>query len=340
MSYKIVHTLNIPGKDLGETLLGSLDVDLVKGLWGTEEEFIEHCHDADAIVGDISRKPFSRRVIESLEKCRIIAGAALGFESIDMASACEKTIAVTNVPDYCLDEVSGRAIAHMLALAYKITVIDRAVKEKQMNMVGDMNAMLEVVRPVFRIRGQTLGLIGCSKIGTAVAMKAKGLGMRIIACDPLVFEGVLNSLGIELVDMDTLLRESDFVSLHIPFMPSTKGLMGYEQFKKMKRTAYFINTSRGGCVDEPALIRALQEGLIAGAGLDVTEKEPTEKGNPLLKMDNVLLTGHSGWYSTEAEYELFTKPTAQVVMTLEGKWPTYGLNPQIRDAWLKKWGKK
>ena len=337
MSYKIVHTLNIPGKDLGEDLLESMDVTLVKGLWGTEEELIEHCRDADAIVGDIARKPFNRKVIESFEKCRIIAGAVLGYDSIDIAAASEKDIAVTNVPDYCLDEVSGRAVALMLALAYKIVTIDKAIKEKQLNMVGNMNEMLQLIQPVFRMRGQTLGLIGCSKIGTAMALKAIGLGMKVIAYDPGIFDGALSSIGIEPASMDAVLTRSDFISLHIPFMPSTKGLIGYEQFKKMKKTAYIINTARGGVIDEEAMIRALQEGLIAGAGLDVTVKEPIEKDNPLLLMDNVVMSGHSGWYSTEAEYELFRKPTAQVVMALEGRWPLYGLNPYIKERWLKKW---
>jgi len=329
--------MNIPGKDLGEELLKPLDVVLVKGLWGTEEELIEHCHDADAIVGDIARKPFNRKVIESLDHCRLIAGAVLGYDSVDLAAASERDIAVTNVPDYCLDEVSGRAVALMMALAYKVVMIDKAVREKQLNMVGDMNAMLDLIQPVFRLRGQTLGLVGCSKIGTAVALKAIGMGLRVIAYDPGIFDGALESIGIKPVSMETVLKESDFVSLHVPFLPSTKNLMGYDQFKKMKKTAYLINTARGGIVDEPALIRALQEGLIAGAGLDVTVSEPIEIDNPLLSMNNVILTGHTGWYSTDAEHELFRKPTAQVVMALEGKWPIYGLNPYIRDKWLKKW---
>lgn len=339
MSFKVVHTLNILGKDLGEKLLEPLGATLVKGLWQTEEEFIEHCKDADAIVGDISRKPFSRRVIEQLDKCSIIAGVGLGYEAIDITAASEQGIVVTNVPDYCLDEVSGRAIAMMLALAYKIPQVDKAVKEQQVNMVSSMNAMLEVIQPVFRLRGQTLGLIGCSKIGTATAFKAKGLGMRVIAYDPYVFGGVLETYGIEPVDMDTLLKESDFVSLHIPFTPETKHLIGHEQFRQMKCTCYFINSARGGCVDEAALVQALQDGQIAGAGLDVTAKEPIEKDNPLIKMNNVILTGHSGWYSVDAEYELFIKPMAQVALALQGNWPTYALNPQIKGEWFSQWGR-
>ena len=338
MSFKIVHTLNIPGKDLGERFLESLDVELIKGLWQTEDEFISNAGDADAVLGDIIRKPFTRRVIEHLSKCRIIAGVGLGFEAIDLEAATEHGIVVTNVPDYCLDEVSGRAIALMLALGYKILRIDEAVKERQINMAKNMNSMLEVASPIFRIRGQTLGVIGISKIGTATALKAKGLGMRVIAYDPYVFGGVMESLGVEPVDMDTLLKESDFVSLHVPFMPETKGLIGYKEFKKMKPTCYFINTSRGGCVDEPGLVRALQEEVIAGAGLDVTVDEPMAIDNPLMKMPNVILTGHSAWYSTNSEAELFAKPMSQVALALKGKWPLYAINPEVKRDWLDKWG--
>ena len=336
MSYKVVNASFTPGKKGGEDLLTPLDVNYVKGNWQTEDDLIANCSDADAIIAYISRQPFSRRVIEKLSKCMIIAGSALGFESIDLEAASEHGIAVTNVPDYCLDEVSGRAIALMLALSYKIIPIDKLVKEKQVGFFG----MLETVAPIFRTRGQTLGLIGCSKIGTATALKAKGLGMRVIAYDPYLFGGYLKTIGIEPVDLDTLLKESDFISLHVPATPETKNLMSYEQFKKMKRTAYIINTSRGVVINETDLIKALQEKLIAGAGLDVIVKEPVEKDNPLIAMPNVILTGHSGWYSVEAQAELASKPFSQVVMALEKKWPLYAVNPQIRKTWLEKWGKK
>jgi D-3-phosphoglycerate dehydrogenase len=125
--------------------------------------------------------------------------------------------------------------------------------------------------------------------------------------------------------------------LHVPATPDTKNLMGYERFSQMKTTAYIINTSRGSVIDELGLIKALQEGLIAGAGLDVTAIEPIEKENPLINMPNVILTGHSGWYSQEAEAELFYKPMLQVAMALEGKWPSFAINPLVKERWLKKW---
>jgi len=340
MSFKVVHTLAIPGKDLGEKLLEKMNVKLVKGMWQTEDDFITQCKDADAIIGDIARKPFTRKVMSQLGHCRILAGANLGYDAMDLVAATDCNIVVTNVPDYCLDEVSGRTIALILALGYKIVQANDAVKKEQRSMVPNMGVMLEVIAPIFRLRGQTLGLVGCSKIGTAAALKAKGLGMRVIAYDPYVFGGALESMGIEPVDMDTVLKESDFISLHVPATPETKGMIGYEQLKKMKPSAYIINTSRGVVIDEAALIQALKEKVIAGAGLDVTVKEPIEKDNPLISMPNVILTGHSGWYSKQAEAELFYKPMLQVVMALEGKWPTFAINPQVKSKWLEKWGKK
>lgn len=337
MGFKVVHTLAVPGKDLAEGVLQDLDVELVKGLWQTEDELIAECADADAVIGDIARKPFTRRVMEQWRHCRILAGVNLGYDAMDLAAATDSTIVVTNVPDYCLDEVSGRAIALIMALGYKIVQANSAVKTEQRSMAPNMNVMLEVISPVHRMRGQTLGIIGCSKIGTATALKAKGLGLRVIAYDPFVFGGVLESLGIEPTDMETLLKESDFVSLHVPATPETKNLLGYEQLSQMKRTAYVINTSRGSVIDEPGLIKALQAGLIAGAGLDVTALEPIEKDNPLINMPNVILTGHSGWYSQEAEAELFYKPMLQVAMALKGRWPTFATNPLVKERWLEKW---
>lgn len=342
MSFKIVNTLNIPGKSQGEEKLKSADIEYIKGMWNTEEELIANCAGADAVMGDLIRKPFVRKVIESFSpNCRILAGIGLGFDKVDLEAATEKGIVVTNVPDYCLDEVSGRAIALMLALAYKIIPLNEGVKAGKLADANSPNPVQKIMGPVYRTRGLTLGLIGCSKIGTATALKARGLGMRVIAYDPYLFDGALESLGIEPVDMETLLKESDFVSMHVPSNAETKGLLGYEQLKKMKKTAFVINTARGAVIDEPALVKALQEGLIAGAGLDVTVKEPVDTTNPLTQMPNVILTGHSAWFSLDADGELFfKKPISQVLLALKGQWPPYAINPQVRKKWLEKWAKK
>ena len=340
MSFKVVHTYALPGVDHGDELLKSLDATLVKGVWSTEDEIMSNTRGADVVIGAVSRQPFNRRVLRTMTNCRILAGIAIGFDAVDLKAATEYGIAVTNVPDYCLDEVSGLAIGFMLALGHKMFQIDRAVRQRQINFTGSRQAAEEVGYPMFRMREQILGIVGLGKIGTAMALKARGLGMRVIAYDPYVLDGVMESRGVEPVDLETLLRESDFISLHTPLTPETHNMISYEEFKNMKPTCYFINTARGGCVDEPALIRALQDGLIAGAGIDVTVEEPIGADNPLITMPNVILTGHSAFYSTTSDKELFYKPMTQAVMALKGEWPTYGLNLEIRQGWLEKWARE
>jgi len=338
MTFKIVHTYAVPGVDHGEALIKTLDARLIKGIWPTEDDIISNTRDADAVIGVVAKQPFTRRVLETLKNCRIIAGIAIGFDAVDLAAATELGIAVTNVPDYCLDEVSGLTIGLMLSLGHKIPQIDRAVRERQINFTGGGNAIKEIGYPMYRMSEQTLGIVGMGKIGTATALKGKGLGMRVIAYDPYVLDGVMESHGVHPVDFNTLLKESDFISLHTPLTPETEGMIGEKAFKEMKPTCYFINTARGRCVDEPSLIRALEEGLISGAGIDVTVEEPIGAHNPLLKMPNVILTGHSAYYSTAAYEELFYKPMPQVVAALKGEWPLYGLNLEIKERWLRKWG--
>jgi D-3-phosphoglycerate dehydrogenase len=341
MGFKVVHMFPLPGVDLGEKLLEPLEATFVKGMWRTEEEIIHNAADADAILGVASFQPYNRRVLGALSRCRIVASIGIGYEQADLEAATEHGIVVTNVPDYCLDEVSGLAIGFMLALGHKILQIDRAVREKQANIILQREeALMEFAYPMFRMRDQTLGIVGLGKIGTATALKARGLGMRVIAYDPYVLGAIMESRGVQPVDLDGLLRESDFISLHTPLTPETSKMIGYKEFKKMKPTCYFINTARGGCVDQEGLIRALKEGLIAGAGIDVTVDEPIASDNELLLMQNVILTGHSAWYSTTSEWELYYKPMTQVVMALEGKWPLYALNVEVQKKWLDRWGKK
>jgi D-3-phosphoglycerate dehydrogenase len=340
MTFEVVHTFPLEGVDLGEKLLASLDVSFLKGMWRTEDEIIKNARDADALIGVVSIHPFSRRVLGALSMCRIIGGIGIGYDTTDLEAATEYGIVVTNVPDYCMDEVSGLAIGLMLSLGHKIPQIDKAVRERQINLTMDRKALVEVAYPMFRMRDQTLGIIGFGKIGTATALKAKGLGIKVIAYDPYVLGAVMETHGVNPVDIETLLQESDFISLHTPLNQETRNLIGHEEFKKMKPTSYLINTARGGCVDQESLIRALREGRIAGAGIDVTVDEPIAATNPLIKMANVILTGHSAFYSVTSELEVYVKPMTQVVMALRGEWPTYAVNPEVKKKWMGKWVKK
>jgi D-3-phosphoglycerate dehydrogenase len=344
MSFKVVNAAKIPGLDMGEKLLESLDATLANGFWRTEDELISNTADADAVICTAPLQPFTRRVLGELAKCRILASFGLGYDRVDLAAANEYGIVVTNTPGYCIDEVSDTAVALMLALGRKLFQLDKAVKERQVRFVPfDRKAIEEIAKPpVLRMRNQTIGIIGLGSIGTATALKAKGLGMRVIGYDPYILGGVLASRGIEPVGLDTLLKDSDFVVIHALVTEETRGMLGYEEFKKMKPNSYLINTSRGDILDQPALVRALQEGLIAGAGLDVTVDEPVAPDNPLLKMLNVIFTGHSAWYSAVADSgpEFWYKPMEQVILALKGEWPPYAVNPQAKGRWKEKWGKK
>jgi D-3-phosphoglycerate dehydrogenase / 2-oxoglutarate reductase len=339
VSFKVVNVFRIPEVDFGHELLEPLNATLQSGWWMSEQEIIDHASDADAVIGVVSVQPFNRRLLTALTKCRVIAGIGIGYDKTDLEAATELGIAVTNVPDYCLDEVSGLAIGYMLALGHKLLQIDRAVRERRIVFTVDKKSLDEIASPMFRMRDQTLGIVGLGKIGTVTSLKARGLGMRVIAYDPYVLGPVMESRGVTPVDLETLLRESDFVSIHTPLTIETSKMFGYEQFQKMKRTAYFINTARGGCMDQPGLIHALKEGLIAGAGIDVTLDEPMDPDNPLLTMANVILTGHSAWYSVTSEADLYRRPVTQVVQALKGKLPVYTVNTEVKKKWLSRWAK-
>lgn len=338
MGFKVVNVFRVPDVDFGEELLTPLGVELINGVWRKEEEILRQCQDADAVIGVVSVQPFTRRLLAALPRCRVIAGIGIGYDQTDVEAATEMGIAVTNVPDYCLDEVSGLAIAMMLALGHRMLEIDRAVRERRVVFNTDKKALDAIASPMFRMRDQTLGIVGLGKIGTATALKAKGLGMRVIGCDPYVLNPVMESRGVIPVDFDTLLGESDFISIHTPLNAETKEMFGTAQFAKMKPTAYFINTARGGCMDQQALIEALRDKRIAGAGIDVTIEEPIAADNPLLEMSNVILTGHSAWYSVTSELDLYRRPMTQVLQALQGAFPAYAVNPGVKAQWLARWG--
>ncbi|MBW2027479.1 MAG: C-terminal binding protein [Deltaproteobacteria bacterium] len=341
MTFKVVNTFVIPEIDYGDSLLDSVDADIERGLWTAEEDLISHCQDADAIICTSPAQEWSEKVLDSLVRCRIIATTSIGYDRIPLEPATERAIAVTNIPDYCVDEVSSQAIALMMALARKLFPLDRDVRERQTHFTpGNREAVRDILHPILRTRDQVLGIIGFGKIGTAVALKAKGIGMRVIAYDPYVFGAVMQTHGVQPVDLDTLLRDSDIISINANLTSETRHMIDEEAFKKMKPTCYLVNTARGGIVDQDALIRALQEGMIAGAGLDVLAVEPVPAQDPLLRMPNVILTGHSAWYSTasDSEAEYWHKAMGQVIMALKGRFPTYTVNPEVKKEWLTKWG--
>ena len=281
-----------------------------------EEDLIRACKEADGLVNQYSL--LTRRVFENLPKCKVVARYGVGVDSVDLRAATDLGIVVANVPNYCVDEVANQTIAMMLALMRKVAFFDQKVKSGQWDFRQG--------RPIHRLKGKTMGLVGSGRIGLEAAKRIAAFGVNVIAFDPYIKKA---PEGVELKDLDTVLKESDFVSIHCPLNDSTRHLIGEREFKKMEKKPFLINTSRGPIIDEKALIQALREGLISGAGLDVLENEPPDSQNPLLKMDNVILSPHIGYYSEESISELKRRTAEGVSSVLLGKWPKSVVNPEV-----------
>ena len=326
MVFKVVMTTD-SGRNLdGASALERVGATLQTIPCPTEAALISHCHDAHAVLVG-ANEPYSAHVIASLENCKVISRMGIGFNNIDVAAATRKEIPVSLVPDYCVEEVSDHALAFMLTFNRRLPALYEAVRAGEWR--PGSAALASVRRPIHRLAGQTLGIIGIGRIGQALARKAKCLGLRIIAFDPYVDPQAMADLGYELVDLDTLFRESDYVSLHAALTAETKHLIDETSLAKMKSNAVIINNARGGLIDEAALYRAISDGRIAGAGIDVTDPEPIHPDSPLLQLKNVLVTGHSSFYSVEATNELYEKAIDAVVQALTGHMPRYLANPEL-----------
>ena len=295
---------------------GRVGADLILAQVQEVKDLIRACREADGLLNQYAL--LTRRVLENLPKCRVIARYGVGVDSVDLKAATDFGIIIANVPDYCIDEVANQTISMILTLIRKTAFFDRKVKS------GQWDFHLGI--PIYRTRGKTMGLIGCGKIGLEVAKRISAFGVRVIAFDPYIEKA---HEGIELKDLDTVLKESDFISVHCPLNESTRHLIGDEAFKKIEKKPILINTSRGPIIDEKALIQALKEGIISGAGLDVLEKEPPDPQNPLLKMDNVILSPHVSFYSVESISELKRRTAENVSAVLLGKWPKSVVNREV-----------
>lgn len=308
-----------PSLEPERAVLAPLGVELRPQQCRSEEEIIALAHDADAILNCYAK--MTARVIEGLKRCRIIARYGIGVDNVDLAAATKAGILVTNVPDYCIDEVSDHALALLLALARHIAAADRAVKSGAWNVVAHAG--------IRRLRGQTLGLLGFGKIAKALALKAQPLGMKVLVCDPYLDAAVIAHHGAEAVSFDKLLAEADAVSIHVPLSPETRNLIGQRELARMKPTAFLINTSRGGIVDEQALAVALKENRLGGAALDVLSVEPPPPDHPLRQAPNIILTPHLAFYSKESVIELQTKAAEEVARALKGEPPRSPVNPEV-----------
>ena len=302
--------------DEERAVLGPTGAELVLEHARTEEELIAACRGADALLVQYGR--MTARVIDSLDRCRGIVRYGVGVDQVDIPAATRRGIWVCNVPDYGTDEVSDHAVTLILAGARKLVPMANAVQAGH----WDVNQF----KPIFRLRGRTLGVIGLGRIGSMVAAKAQGFGIRVIACDPYRSAAYFAERRVEGVDLDTLLAEADFVSVNAPLTDETRHLIGERELRLMKPTALVVNTARGGLVDGAALARALRDGRIAGAALDVAEQEPIPPDDPLRGLDHCLLTPHAAWYSEEASRALKAMAAEEVARILQGQPPRCPLN--------------
>jgi D-3-phosphoglycerate dehydrogenase len=280
------------------------------------DDIVAVAKDADAVL--VTYAKLTRDVLMQLTRCKAIGRFGLGVDNIDLVTAKEKGIAVNYVPDYCIREVSDHAMALLLALIRKIPLSNKLVQSGRWEMPA--------VVPIRRVEGTVLGLIGFGHIPRLVAPKAQAFGIKVIAHDPYAKPEVFKAAGVEGVDFDTLLKTSDYVSVHAPLLPATRGLMNAAAFAKMKKGAYVVNTARGPLIDEPALIAALDAGQIGGAGLDVVAAEPLAKDSPLLGRDNVIISPHTAFYSIEALEELQSKCASDVARVLSGEKAVYPIS--------------
>jgi D-3-phosphoglycerate dehydrogenase len=309
-----------PSLDTERAILEDAGASLVVAQTGEPNELVELAADVDAILTCWKRVP--PEALDAAPRCVIVSRYGVGTDNIPVDHATELGILVTNVPDFCISEVSDHAMALVLASARRIVTFDRATRSGVWSLADAPGLP--------RLSEQTLGLVGYGRTARALVPKARGFGMRVVAYDPLVEPS--KGGEVELTsDLDEVLTESDYVSVHVPATPETDGLIGERELQLMKPTAYLVNTSRGALVDEDALLQALREGWIAGAGLDVLRDEPAPPDHPLLAFDNVIVTPHAAFYSEASIAELQTKAAANVARVLTGSLPETVVNPVVRD---------
>ena len=302
-------------------VLSELDADVVLEHCLTEEALLACCRDAHGILVRTSA-PVTRNVIAGLDRCKVISRYGVGYDNVDLAAAAEHGIMVANVPDYCIEEVSDQAVGLLLACARHIASRDRVVREG----VWDVGPR----EPIYRIAGKVLGIIGFGRIGRAAHRKLAGFRFsRTLICDPYVDEAVIREAGGEKVDLDTVWREADYISLHAPLDETTGHMIGADQFALMKPTTIFINTARGGIVDTDALVEALKAEPGRSAGVDVYEEEPPPKDHPFFSLDNIVLSDHGAWYSEEAMVEAQEKAALNVLEALRGEVCTNLVNADV-----------
>ncbi|MDX1385109.1 MAG: C-terminal binding protein [Thermoanaerobaculia bacterium] len=317
-----------PSFDLGDDsyalereALDPIGAEIVQVDASSAEDFVAEAKDAQAVIARFRR--INADIIAGLDSCIVIGCGSVGTDTVDVDAATEAGIVVTNVPDVFIEEVADHAMTLILAAARRLNEMDRMVREEEWAQG----------RPTFvdipRLWGRTLGLVSFGNVARAVARRAKPFGFHVIAHDPYVSELEMTAEGVEPVSLGELLERSDYVSLHAPLNDETRHMIGAAAFSAMKPSAVFVNTGRGPCVDEAALIAALESGEIAAAALDVLEVEPPDPQNPLLGMRNVILTPHVASATSRMMPETRRRLGRELAAVLTGRWPRSCVNPTV-----------
>lgn len=318
------------GLELEQELVAAvtdLDVTLLGRASTTEDELIRVAQDADAMLVS-TREAITRRVLENIPRVKVISRYGVGLDNVDLDAAADAGIVVTHYPGYCTSEVADHALAMILALNRRIVEQDRALREGAWVEHGP--ATRRILRgPIQPLREQTLGIIGFGRIGQAVAARAKPFGVNLIAADPYIDSEIIRGAGAEPVSLEELLARSDIVTIHTPLTPKTRGMIDAAALARMKPSTVLVNTARGPIIDLSALARALQEGIIAGAALDVVDPEPLVADSPFYGMPNVILTPHSAYYSERSVDVVRRETLLEALQVLRGKSPRTVANPGV-----------
>lgn len=320
------------GPDYGYEMeaLAPIGAEIIEAPGESAQEFIAAARDADALYAKGIR--ISRTIIDRLERCKVIALGSVGVDSVDIAAATARGIPVTNVPDTFIEEVADHAMALLLGIFRNLVVQDRMVR------TGHWREGRPALYKVPRLIGQTLGFVAFGHVARATARRARAFGLRMLAYDPFVEELAMTPYGVAPASLAEVLRESDFVSMHAPAVPEAVHMLGEEHFRQMKKSAFFINTGRGPTVDEKALIKALEQHWIAGAALDVLETEPPAPDNPLLAMENVILSAHVASASARFDPARRRRVGHEIALVLGGRWPMSCVNPAVlASSSLRRW---
>ncbi len=303
--------------DIEKSILSRLNAELVKFQCRTEDDVIDCCSDADGLMNQYA--PIARKVIENLQNLKIIARYGIGVDNVDVNAATEKGILVANVV-YDTTDVADHTLSLILSLVRKIPWVHASTESGMWDW--------RKFQPISRLQGKTVGIFGFGRIGRKVVQRLKGFGVELIAYDPYLPLEVFQEHNVKSVDLEILLEKSDIVTIHVGLTNETFHMINETELKKMRRDALIINVSRGGIIDERALYKALKKGWISGAGLDVLENESL-KDNPLLELENVIITPHMAWYSTSSIAEIQRGAAEAIVTALNGEIPTSLVNREV-----------